>query len=187
MVDVTLFKDTFKEIIDHLNHFFKSIDNDSITTFAEYLKKTKRIYVVGIGKTGLIAKTFALSMLSMGYEVFVVGESLMPAPRETDLVIAVSGSGETDYPIKTAQMAKKLGAKVVCITSNPTSTLAQISDFTVVVPGRDPKKQSLSYVVLTAIGMHGTLEGMLFEIAALAFFDSIYAAFCELNQRTKKE
>jgi len=108
MVNVAIVKDALNEIVEHLHLFAKSIDEEVILKFTDFLKNTKRIYVVGIGKTGLIAKTFALSVLSMGYEVYVVGESLMPAPRETDLLIAVSGSGETDYPIKAARMAKKL-------------------------------------------------------------------------------
>jgi len=45
-----------------------------------------------------------MSLLSMDRDAYVVGESLMPTPDKNDLIIAVSGSGESDYTIKTVRI-----------------------------------------------------------------------------------
>jgi len=126
-----------------------------------------------------------LSLVSLNYEVYIVGESLLPAPRPVDLIVAISGTGETDYPIRFAKIGKETNAKIVTITSREKSTLAKLSNLVIHIPGReDGNKQVLEE--LTAYGEHGTLKGMLFEMATLAYLNAVIGALTELKENHQK-
>ena len=177
-----------KSVVDRIAKSIVSaninFDESTIDSLVRILQSTRRVYIVGIGKSGLVGKIFGMSLVSLGYDVYIVGETLMPAPKETDVIIAVSGTGETDYPIKMAQIGKKVGAKVITITSSPNSTLSKLSDLVVFVPGRSEKDGTTAYEI-TAEGTHGTLKGMFFEMSALALLNGV-AASLAVKQKQKE-
>ena len=177
--DFQQYTDVVKSVVDRIAKSIISaninFDEKSITNLVNILKSTRRIYIVGIGKSGLVGKIFGMSLVPLGYEVYIVGETLMPAPKDTDVIIAVSGTGETDYPIKMAQIGRKVGAKIITVTSSPNSTLAGLSDLIFFVPGRSEKDGTTAYEI-TAEGTHGTLKGMFFEMSTLALLNAVAAA-----------
>ena len=56
--------------------------------------------------------------------------------HEGDVLLAISGSGKTRRTVEDAEAAKKLGVKVIAVTSKPDSPLADAADAVIVVPGR---------------------------------------------------
>ncbi|MCD6515557.1 MAG: SIS domain-containing protein [Candidatus Odinarchaeota archaeon] len=176
-----------KSITNHLNNSISWLDGNRVSELLELLSGADRVYIVGVGKSGLVGKIFGLSLVSLGYEVYIVGESLLPAPRATDLIVAISGTGETDYPVKFAKVGKKTNTKVVAITSKPNSTLGKLADLVISIPGREENQQSRKLEELTAYGEHGTLKGMLFEMATLAFLNAVVAALARIRKNTEKE
>jgi len=78
-----------------------------------------------------------------------VGETTTPAVQPDDLVIAVSGSGETPSIANLGTIAKKIGSKLAVITSNKDSTLGNNSDIVVIVPGR-PRKILFMKIITNA-------------------------------------
>lgn len=94
---------------------------------------TGRVVVIGMGKSGHIGSKIAATMASTGTAAFFVhpaeashGDLGMIKP--TDVVLAISNSGETDEVNLILPMLKRLGAKVVAMTGNPGSTLARHAD-----------------------------------------------------------
>ena len=92
-----------------------------------------RVIVTGMGKCGFIAQKVSATLASTGTP------SLYLHPAEafhgdlgritgTDLVLAFSNSGETEEVIKLLPTIKKIGARLVAVTGNLQSTLAQNSD-----------------------------------------------------------
>ncbi len=174
-----------RNIINHLELSLDWLNEAQVNEFLQLLSDCERVYIVGVGKSGLVGKIFGLSLVSLNYEVYIVGESLLPAPRAVDLIVTISGTGETDYPIRFAKVGKKTNAKIVTITSRKDSTLAKLSDLVILIPGReDGKKQILEE--LTAYGEHGTLKGMLFEMATLAYLNAIVGVLTELKEKQQK-
>ncbi|MGZ4892148.1 MAG: SIS domain-containing protein, partial [Halobacteriota archaeon] len=55
----------------------------------------KRLFVMGAGRSGLVVKGFAMRLMHLGFNVYVVGETVTPAVETDDLLIVISGSGET--------------------------------------------------------------------------------------------
>ena len=92
-----------------------------------------RVIVTGIGKSGLIARKIAATLTSTGTAAIF----LHPAEarhgdlgviQADDVILALSYSGETDELLLLLETIKRLGAKLVAVTGDQTSTLAQAAD-----------------------------------------------------------
>jgi arabinose-5-phosphate isomerase len=92
-----------------------------------------RVVVTGMGKSGLIGQKIASTMASTGTPALF----LHPAEgihgdlgmiMKGDVVIAISNSGETEEVVRILPIIMRLGASLVAMTGNPTSTLAKAGD-----------------------------------------------------------
>ncbi len=162
-------------IANHIKRIALNLDTDSVTSLVDSIMNAKRIFLMGAGRSGLAARAFAMRLMHMGFNVYVVGETTTPAVQMEDLVIAVSGSGETTSIVGLGQIAKKIGSKLATITSNKDSSLGKISDIVVVIPGR-PKDDVIyeNYHERRMIGYPQLAPlGTVFEISALVFLDAV--------------
>ncbi len=170
-------------IAKHITKVSKKLDTGSVKKLVDEIMGGERIFLMGAGRSGLAAKAFAMRLMHMGFNVFVVGETTTPAVQPDDLVIAVSGSGETPSIANLGGIAKKIGSKLAVITSNKDSTLGKISDIVVIIPGRP--KEDVIYEDYHERRMVGYPElaplGTIFEITALVFLDAVVS---ELMVRT---
>lgn len=106
---------------------------------AAILELKGRLVVVGMGKSGIIARKIAATFASTGTPAFFVhaaeaqhGDLGMITSH--DAVLALSHSGETDEVCGLLPTIKRLGATVIAITGNPDSTLGHFADITLEVP-----------------------------------------------------
>ncbi|MEM3531118.1 MAG: 6-phospho-3-hexuloisomerase [Nitrososphaerales archaeon] len=141
-------------------------------------RRDKKIFIMGAGRSGLVGRAFALRLLHLGYEVHVLGETLMPSVNKDDLVIAISGSGSTKLVVTAVEAAKRVGATILGITSFPDSPLGKLSDFILQVKGRVmPTKEANSrdYFARQILGLHEPLAplGTLFEDTCLILLDAM--------------
>lgn len=155
-----------------------------ITTYEE----RHRIFVLGEGRSGLVARSFAMRLMHLGFDVYVFGEVVTPAVRENDLVIAVSGTGETAPVNEMARIAKQHGAGIATVTSNPDSTLGQLSAKVVTIRGRT-EADDVSFLERQVTGISITLTplGTLFEINVMVFLDSVIAGLIAILEKKEEE
>ncbi len=118
-----------------------------------------------------------MRLMHLGFNVYVMGETINPAVGEDDLAIIISGSGSTALPVTVAEIAKKLGVKVLAVTSNPESLLGKAADHVVRVPGRSRVAHEEEYHSRQLLGEHEALTpmGTLFENSCMIFLDSLIA------------
>jgi len=97
------------------------------------LGSSGRVVVSGIGKSGHIARKLAATLASTGTPAFFVhpaeashGDLGMITPD--DVVVMLSNSGETDELMLLTPHLKRQGAKIVALTGNEQSSLAQAAD-----------------------------------------------------------
>jgi arabinose-5-phosphate isomerase len=109
------------------------IDDRFVAALQAMLDCTARIVVTGIGKSGHIGHKIAATLASTGTPAFFVhpadaahGDLGMITPA--DVVLALSNSGESNELTLILPIVKRHGAKLICITSRPRSTLARASD-----------------------------------------------------------
>ncbi len=92
-----------------------------------------RVIVTGMGKSGHIGGKIAATLASTGTPAFFVhpGEAShgdLGMITSGDLVIALSNSGETHEILTILPLIKRMGASLISMTGQPTSTLAKTSD-----------------------------------------------------------
>lgn len=97
------------------------------------LKRTGRVVVTGMGKSGLIGRKISATLASTGTPSFFLhpaegihGDLGMVTPD--DVVIAISGSGQNDEILTIMPTLKILGTPVISLTGSKNSTLALNSD-----------------------------------------------------------
>ena len=92
-----------------------------------------RVIVTGMGKSGHIARKIAATLASTGTPAHFVhpGEAShgdMGMITGEDAVIALSNSGEVSEVVTLLPLLKRIGSKLIAMTGNPESTLAQAAD-----------------------------------------------------------
>ena len=124
-----------QEVMKEINQVMAQVDEQQLQNILPLFIKQRRIFVRGAGRSGFQAKGFAMRLMHLGYEVYVLGETITPSVKEGDLFIAISGSGTTKGVLMDAISAKEKGLTLLVFTSNRQSELAQIADALVVIPG----------------------------------------------------
>jgi 6-phospho-3-hexuloisomerase len=81
----------------------------------------------------------ALRLMQIGLAVHVAGDATTPAVGPNDLLLIASGSGETPSPVAAARRARSAGARVALLTARPDSTLGNLADIVVHIPGETTK------------------------------------------------
>jgi arabinose-5-phosphate isomerase len=92
-----------------------------------------RVVVSGIGKSGHIAHKLAATLASTGTPAFFVhpaeaSHGDLGMITADDVVLMLSNSGETDELVQLAPHIRRQGAKIIALTGNEQSSLAQAAD-----------------------------------------------------------
>lgn len=154
-------------ILKALGRTFES-EVEQTDRFIDIILASKKIFIYGVGRSGLIAKAFAIRLVQMGLEVFFIGETITPIVEEGNLVVIVSYTGETMSAIQTANIVRRVGAKVVTITANDHSKLASASNVVIQIhPPKDEDRKRLAPL------------GTLFETATFVYLDGVVAVLME--------
>jgi len=174
-----------ESIVGHVNAAAEELDDEQIDKLIDYIEHAGKVYIYGAGRSGLVAKAFAMRLMHLGIAVHVVGEITTPAIEKGDLFITISGSGETTSVVNSAKIARSVGARVIAITSYPDSTLGRLADEILLVPGRVIDPGSRDFHIRQIKGEHYTLAplGTLFEVSVLIILDGLIA---ELMARLRK-
>ena len=170
-------KKAMLEVVRHVEDIVEGLNEKQITAMIDAIESADRIFMMGAGRSGMASRAFAMRLVQLGLTAYVIGESVTPAMTEKDLLIAVSGSGETKSIVSAARVTKGVGSKILAVTSYPRSRLGRIADMRVAIKGRtkiDVEKDHLKHQI---IGTHSTLTplGTLFEDTVMIFFDGIIA------------
>jgi len=173
-----LFK-AYNQIASFITNALKVLKAEQVERFIELLVRAynehRKVLVMGAGRSGLVGRAFAMRLKHLGYDVYVLGDTIVSPVREGDVVVAISGSGRTALIVTAAEAAKSVGAKVVAITTFVDSPLAKIADVVVEIPGRTKISKVEDYFARQILGIHEPLAplGTLFEDTAMVFLDSL--------------
>lgn len=159
-------------ILGKIKEITDRISSEDFDNFINLIIRSPRIYIIGAGRSGLVAKAFGMRLVHLKKKVFIVGETITPAMRKGDMLIAVSGSGKTTWVVETANASKSLGGKVAAVTWDKESRLAKISDIVVQIKSEAIPRGISGYTTRELMGVPMPPLGSLFEISTLIFFES---------------
>ena len=115
-------------LISQIKSTLECSGNANRQKFIEMLLDNEKIFIYGVGRSGLVGKAFAIRLVQLGLKVYFVGETITPIVEPEDLVVIISNTGETMSAIQTANIVGRVGANVVTITAKPHSKLAHASN-----------------------------------------------------------
>lgn len=116
--------------IEALQEVLSQLDTDFIAACELILHCKGRTIVTGMGKSGHIGNKIAATLASTGTPSFFMhpGEAShgdLGMVTRSDLVLALSNSGETHEVTSLLPLFKRLGIPIIGLTGAPNSTLAQ--------------------------------------------------------------
>jgi 6-phospho 3-hexuloisomerase len=174
-------KKIFSESISYIQRKIKDIlDNvsqDDIDKVKKLFFKSNRIFVYGAGRSGLVAKAFAIRLVHLGFQTFVIGETITAPVQKGDLVVIISGSGETIPAVMTAEIARNLDAYVVSITAKKKSEIAKFADVTLFISAACDEFERKKFAPL----------GTLFEASVWILLDGLIADLLDSKNETEEK
>jgi len=158
------YREIVDTILEEIRDVLKEVRRDEVAAFLQALHDARKVYVSGQGRSALVARTFAMRLVHLGFTAYVVGETVTPAITAGDVLVACSGSGESRLTCYLAEVAANLGATVAVVTAARDSRLARMADACVVIPAR---RGADALVGSSQFG------GTLFEQTTFLFFDAV--------------
>ena len=173
-------KKVAKEMLQNATWSIEQLNEKDIKGMVDILLKAKKIFVLGVGHSGLIGRIFAMKLAQLGFNSYVVGDVTTPALNQGDVMVAISQSGKTSTILTLCQKAQKFGGKIIAITSSPNSTLSKLADHTVFIRA---KSKDIDFASFSLLGdeEHKNMSGALFGLNIYLFF---YGLICELAEAT---
>ncbi len=176
---------------ERLRKITDSLSDEEIEKFMNEILRAERIFVMGAGRSGLVAKAFAMRLMHLGLHSYVVGETITPALKPGDLVVVFSGSGKTNTIADIAETAKSIGGRISLITSNRDSRIGRMADSIVIIENqRDPvTDDTAEFEIRQMLGDHKSFAplGTLFETASMIFADALVSRLMEVTKTDEKE
>jgi 6-phospho 3-hexuloisomerase len=175
MREKTIFSQSIEYIQSKIKDILNLVSKEDIIKFKELFFISNRIFVYGAGRSGLVAKAFAIRLVHLGFQTFVIGETITAPVKKGDLVMIISGSGETLPAVMTAEIAYNLGANVISITGKKKSEVAKFANLTLYISATCNELNRKKYAPL----------GTLFEASVWILLDGIIADL--LNSKNESE
>lgn len=165
-------------ILQELTRNQQWIDDTQLDKFADAILAARHVFLAGAGRSGVAIRGFANRLMHLGLSVSLVGDITSPHTAPGDLLIVGSGSGRTESLVALGKKAQASGVSVALITMDAESTLGQLADVVVVLPGVSPKVRGDVRQITSVQPMGSAFE----QITAL----TCDAVVLELMQRTEQ-
>ena len=148
-------------ILEKITGILEATEESYDEKLTAMLDEASRIFIAGAGRSKLVGNFFAMRLVHGGYNVNVVGEIVTPSIQKGDLLIVISGSGETEQLVAFTKSAKNIGAKIMLISAQSKSTIGDMADGLFQIGRSD---------------LYGKVVGMpmgtVFELSTLLFLES---------------
>jgi 6-phospho-3-hexuloisomerase len=161
-------------ILRELSEIAVRTSQTDLESLADEILEADRIYVTGMGRSGLMARSFAMRLMHLGLSVHVVGETTTPSIEEGDLLLCCTRYGRSGSQLHYMEKAHAVRAAAAIITMDPTSPMVEKADHIFLVPvGEDEKtRQPL---------------GTLFEQILLLTLDALVIVLMQKLDFTERE
>jgi len=164
-------------ILEENRGLAQNISDEAAEDFIQRILNAESVFFSAQGRSGFILRCFCMRLMHLGYSVYFCGETVTPAITRNDLLVVLSGSGETPSTLEAVKSAKQHHIETFGILGNMESKIASLVDKSLHIPGttklcRDGEPNSLQ------------MAGSLFEQSAFLFFEAMIS---KLYQTQKKD
>lgn len=134
------YKSLSKLVLQEISDAILSINENQTNDLINQIIKSQRIFLIAIGRVNLALQCFGKRLSHLGFKIELVGSLTEKPATRKDLLIVASGSGESIVPLNITKKAKKIGCKILHITSSKKSSIRRLADFVVEI--KSPIKPS---------------------------------------------
>lgn len=166
---------------DDLVRVLGGVKGRDLTAFEAALLDSHRIFVTGLGRSGLMMRGFAMRLMHLGRRVYHVGDVVTPAIRKGDLLIIGSRTGRSPVLSFFIETAHKVKADVAVVTANPSSPVARKADVVLTIDDRKVAAKR------KAAGEPYLPLGSLFEQALLLVLDQVVVDLMKQLEMTEAD
>jgi len=158
-------------ILHDLQRILEGVPEDGTREFVGAIRDAQRVFMYGLGRSGLVARMFGMRLVHLGRAATIVGDTTTPAITKGDLLVECSRTGNSPILHHAVRLAHRQGARVAAVTGVPDSPLMRKADLVVRLP------------VERAGGAPPQPMGSLFEQALHLYLDMVVLRLmAELNK-----
>ncbi len=144
-------KDTNITLFDDIQKTKEMINESTIDKIIDLIHNSKRIDFYGEGSSRMVCKEMTKRFRTLGYHAYNYDDSSIMylsagELKETDLVFAISMSGETSQVLKATNIAKARKASVISLTNMSVNSLTNIADKSLFVYSTNYSLGNLNFV-----------------------------------------
>jgi 6-phospho-3-hexuloisomerase len=155
------------ETIFEENHFLvKHIREKDAHDFIQRIRNAESIFFCAQGRSGFILRCFCMRLMHLGFRVYFCGETVTPAITRKDLLVVLSGSGETPSTLEAVKRAKEHSAEAYGILGNIDSAIGSLVDHGLHIPGT-------TKLCRAGEPESSQMAGSLFEQSAFLFLEAV--------------
>ena len=163
-------------ILEENRCLLRSLSDKAAEDLIHKIKRAGSVFCFAQGRSGFVLRCFCMRLMHLGYQVYFCGETITPAIVRDDLLIVLSGSGETPATLAAVSSAKEHHAVTYGILGNLESSIAALVDMSIHLPGttklcRDHEPHS------------SQMAGSLFEQAAFLFLEAVILKLYQESDR----
>ncbi len=166
------------QILDELGETVGHVRSDMAEKLVDTIIDAQTVFVAGAGRSGLAMKSFAMRLMHIGFDTYVVGETVTPNITDKDVLLIGSGSGSTSSLVAGTNKAHAIGAAICLITIDANSPIGKLAEVVLTIPAPSPK-------VNRDLGFRSVQPmGSLFEQSLLLTLDAIVLRLMERTGKT---
>ncbi len=128
------YEELWQTVLDEHRQVFLRQDLLMYEHFADIVGSHDRIFVMGVGREGIAARSFAMRLMHLGKEVHWIWDDTTPGMHKGDLFLAVNGSGNISHINCVLENAVKTGADTIVVTGSPSGRASKIAQNYLFVP-----------------------------------------------------
>jgi 6-phospho-3-hexuloisomerase len=153
-------------IFNENRSLLKHISQKDAEDFIQRIRNAESIFFCAQGRSGFILRCFCMRLMHLGYRVYFCGETVTPAITNKDLLIVLSGSGDTPSTVEAVKRAKELSAETYGILGNIDSGVGSLLDLSLHIPGTTKRCRA-------GEPESSQMAGSLFEQSAFLFLEAV--------------
>jgi 6-phospho-3-hexuloisomerase len=163
-------RDDFQKHVAAIFHenrlLLRNLKDTDLTDFIRNLQNARGLFFCAQGRAGYVLRCFCMRLMHLDFPVHFCGDTTTPAMGQGDLLVVLSGSGETAWTLEAVRSARSHHAQTFGILGKADSGIGRLVDRSIILPGTTKLRRN---------GEPSSLQmsGSLFEQAAFFFLEAV--------------
>lgn len=160
--------DRARAVLAEIERVLGRADEGEVEALIDAILAADRIILYGLGREGLVMRSFAMRLMHLGLSASVVGDMTTPPIGPGGLFLVSCGPGYLSTVEALVGVARRAGGRVAMVTAQPGMALPQQADLLLTLPAQTmAEKEGDS---------SGQAMGSAFEQALWLLFDALVPA-----------